>query len=51
MERFDDSIRVFSTGYGTEAAMLQLAPGADGQFTVRELWRTNRMKNPVNGRT
>ena len=30
---------------GTDAAMLQLAAGADGQLTVRELWRTNRMNN------
>ena len=38
--------RVFvSTGYGTGAAMLQLAADADGRLTVRELWRTNRMKN------
>ena len=36
--------RVFiSTEYG--AAMLQLAAGADGQLTARELWRTNRMNN------
>ena len=25
--------------------MLQLAAGADGQLTARELWRTNRMNN------
>jgi outer membrane protein assembly factor BamB len=38
--------RVFiSTGYGADAAMLELAAGADGQLTVRELWRTNRMNN------
>jgi outer membrane protein assembly factor BamB len=38
--------RVFiSSGYGADAAMLQLAAGADGQLTVRELWRTNRMNN------
>ena len=38
--------RVFiSTGFGTGAAMLQLARGADGQITARELWRTNRMNN------
>ena len=36
--------RVFvSTDYG--AAMLQLAAGADGQLTARELWRTTRMNN------
>ena len=29
----------------TDAAMLQLAPGADGQLTARELWRTTRMNN------
>ena len=38
--------RVFiSTGYGANAAMLQLVAGADGQLTVRELWRTTRMSN------
>jgi outer membrane protein assembly factor BamB len=38
--------RVFlSTGYGTGAAMLEVAKGADQRFTVREVWRTNRMKN------
>jgi outer membrane protein assembly factor BamB len=38
--------RVFvSTGSGPDATMLQLAAGADGQLTVRELWRTNRMNN------
>jgi outer membrane protein assembly factor BamB len=38
--------RVFiSSGYGANAAMLQLAAGAGGQLTVRELWRTNRMNN------
>jgi outer membrane protein assembly factor BamB len=38
--------RVFiSTGYGMDAAMLQVSAGADGQLTVRELWRTNRMNN------
>ena len=38
--------RVFiSTGSGADAAMLQLAAGADGQLTARELWRTNRMNN------
>ena len=37
--------RVFiSSGYGADAAMLQVA-AADGQLTVRELWRTNRMNN------
>ncbi len=36
--------RVFiSTEYG--GAMLQLAAGADGRLTGRELWRTNRMNN------
>ena len=29
----------------TDAAMLQLATGADGQLTARELWRTTRMNN------
>ncbi len=38
--------RVFiSTGSHADAAMLQLAAGADGQLTARELWRTNRMNN------
>ena len=38
--------RVFiSTADGTDAAMLQLAAGAEGQLTARELWRTNRMNN------
>jgi outer membrane protein assembly factor BamB len=38
--------RVFiSSGSGTEAAMLQVAAGADGQLTARELWRTTRMNN------
>jgi outer membrane protein assembly factor BamB len=38
--------RVFiSTGSGTDAAMLQVAAGADGQLAARELWRTNRMNN------
>ena len=36
--------RVFiSSGGGMEATMLQLAAGADGQLTTRELWRTTRM--------
>jgi outer membrane protein assembly factor BamB len=36
--------RVFiSTGSGADAAMLQVAAGAGGQLTARELWRTNRM--------
>jgi len=36
--------RVFvSTEYG--ASLLQLAAGADGPLTARELWRTNRMNN------
>jgi outer membrane protein assembly factor BamB len=38
--------RVFvSSGYGADAAMLQLAAGADGQLTAREIWRTNRLNN------
>ena len=38
--------RVFiSTGAGADAAMLQVAAGADGHLTARELWRTNRMNN------
>ena len=38
--------RVFvSTGSGADAAMLQVAAGADGQLAARELWRTNRMNN------
>ena len=33
--------RVFISG--TDAAMLQVTAGADGQLAARELWRTNRM--------
>lgn len=29
----------------TDAAMLELATGVDGQLTARELWRTTRMNN------
>ena len=29
----------------TDAAMLQVAAGADGRLAARELWRTNRMNN------
>ena len=29
----------------TDAALLELAAGADGQLTARELWRTTRMNN------
>lgn len=37
--------RVFvSTGYGSGAAAIQLTNDG-GRFSVRELWRTNRMKN------
>jgi outer membrane protein assembly factor BamB len=37
--------RVFiSASYGAGAAMLELSRDADG-FTVREVWRNNRMKN------
>jgi len=37
--------RVFiSASYGTGAAMLELSNGASG-FSVREVWRNNRMKN------
>lgn len=37
--------RVFiSTGYGTGAAMIEIAPNG-GALAARELWRTNRMKN------
>jgi outer membrane protein assembly factor BamB len=37
--------RVFiSTGYGVGSAMLQVERTGD-QFSVRELWRSNRMKN------
>ena len=40
--------RVFiSTGFGTDAAMLQVTAGADGQLSARELWRTNRMDNNI----
>lgn len=33
-----------STGYGTGAATIELSQ-AGGRFSVRELWRSNRMKN------
>jgi outer membrane protein assembly factor BamB len=37
--------RVFvSTGYGSGAAAIELTQSG-GRFSVRELWRTNRMKN------
>jgi len=37
--------RVFySSGYGTGAAMFELSH-AEGRWTVREVWRNNRMKN------
>jgi outer membrane protein assembly factor BamB len=37
--------RVFvSTGYGTGAAMVEVG-GAQGRLSVREVWRTTRMKN------
>ena len=40
------SNRVFlSTGYGTGAALIELSRDTDGRFAVREVWRTNRMKN------
>ena len=38
--------RVFiSTGYGAGAALLELSRDANQRFAVREVWRTNRMKN------
>jgi outer membrane protein assembly factor BamB len=37
--------RVFISGSGRDATMLQLAAGAGGQLTVREIWRSNRMNN------
>jgi outer membrane protein assembly factor BamB len=38
--------RVFiSASYGAGAAMLELSRGANGGFSVREVWRNNRMKN------
>jgi outer membrane protein assembly factor BamB len=38
--------RVFlASGGSPDATMLQLAAGGEGQLTVRELWRTNRMNN------
>lgn len=33
-----------SSGYGTGAALIEVAPGDSG-LSVREVWRTNRMKN------
>ena len=41
-----DDRRVFvSTGYGTGAAAIELTSAGDGRLSVKELWRTNRMKN------
>jgi outer membrane protein assembly factor BamB len=41
-----DERRIFiSTGYGTGAAAIELSPSDGGRLTVKELWRTNRMKN------
>src|SRR4029434_4544959 len=41
--------RVFvSASYGAGAAMLELSGGAQG-FSVREVWRNNRMKNRFSG--
>ena len=38
--------RVFmSTGYGTGAALIEVSRDGDQRFAVREVWRTNRMKN------
>jgi len=38
--------RVFiSTGYGTGAAMVEIGGAAQGRLSVREVWRTTRMKN------
>ncbi|MGH9160285.1 MAG: PQQ-binding-like beta-propeller repeat protein, partial [Vicinamibacteraceae bacterium] len=38
--------RVFvSTGYGTGAAVIEIAPRGDRRFAVREVWRNIRMKN------
>jgi outer membrane protein assembly factor BamB len=39
----DDRVFV-STGYGSGAAAIELTQSG-GRFSVRELWRTNRMKN------
>jgi outer membrane protein assembly factor BamB len=38
------SDRVFISA-DTDAALLELVAGADGQLTARELWRTNRMNH------
>ncbi|HJR60565.1 MAG TPA: PQQ-binding-like beta-propeller repeat protein, partial [Vicinamibacterales bacterium] len=41
-----DDRRVFiSTGYGTGAAAIELTAAGGGRLSVKELWRTNRMKN------
>ena len=38
--------RVFiSTGYGTGAASIHVSRDTSGAYSVRELWRTHRMKN------
>jgi outer membrane protein assembly factor BamB len=41
----DDRRLFVSTGYGTGAAAIELTSSSDGRLAVRELWRTNRMKN------
>jgi outer membrane protein assembly factor BamB len=41
--------RIFlSASYGAGAAMIELSGGGDG-FSVREVWRNNRMKNRFSG--
>ncbi len=34
-----------STGYGSGAALIELSRSGNGRVSVREVWRTNRMKN------
>ena len=41
----DDRRVMISTGYGAGAAAIELAPDGSGGLAVKELWRTNRMKN------
>lgn len=42
---------ILSSGYGTGSGRLTIARGADGKWTAKQVWRTNRLKakftNPV----
>jgi outer membrane protein assembly factor BamB len=41
----DDRRVMVSTGYGSGAAAVELTPDGNGGLSVKEIWRTNRMKN------